>query len=57
MIKRADLLADVVIALAYREDAFDVEAIVADVLAEHGRVALADLDPQAFSAIIARHAR
>jgi len=52
---RADLLADVMIALAYREDVFDVEAIVADVVAEHGRVRLADLEPGVFAAITARH--
>jgi len=56
VVTRADMLADVMIALGYREDAFDVEAIVHDVIAEYGRVRLADLDPGVFAAITARHA-
>jgi len=56
VVTRTDLLADVKIALGYREDVFDVEAIVGDVLAAYGRVRLADLDPGVFATIAARHA-
>ncbi len=55
MLTRTDLLADVMIALGYCEDPFDVDAILDDVIAEHGRVRLADLDPGTLATITARH--
>lgn len=56
MASRVDLLADVMIALDYRDDAYDVDAIVSELRAEHGPVRLADVDLAAFTTITARHA-
>lgn len=55
MLSRAELLADVVIAIGYRDSEVDVPAVVAEITRVHGRVPVADLDPDAFAAIIARH--
>lgn len=52
-----DVLADVMIALDYRDDAYDVDAIVSELRADHGPVRLADVDPAAFTTITAHHAR
>lgn len=56
MASRVDLLADVMIALDYRDDAYDVDAIVSELRTEHGPVRLADVEPDAFTTITARHA-
>lgn len=52
-----DLLAEVVIAIAYRDTEYDVRSVVADIVADHGWVRLADLDPDAFVEILGRHRR
>jgi len=54
---RADLLADVVISIAYREDLYDVDGIVNDIRANHGPAAVADLEPHAYQAILDAHRR
>ena len=54
---RAQLLADVTIAIGYRDEEYDVDAIVADIIHSHGRVRLVDLDPQDVAATIDRHTR
>ncbi len=57
MTSRSELLADVILAIDYREDKYDADAIVADIIDTHGRVRLADLAPQTFAAIAATHTR
>lgn len=57
MTSRSELLADVILAIDYREDKYDADAIVADIIRTHGRVRLADLAPQTFAAIAATHTR
>ena len=57
MTSRVHLLADVTIAIGYRDEEYDVDAIVADIIRTHGRVRLADLDPHDVATIVARHTR
>ena len=54
---RADLLADVTISIGYRDDEYDVDAIVVEILREHGRARVSDLDPDTFRETIERHRR
>ena len=54
---RADLLADVTISIGYRDDEYDVDAIVGEILREHGRVHISNLDPDAYRELIDRHRR
>jgi len=57
MTSRVHLSADVTIAISYRDDEYDVDAIVADIIRTHGRVQLADLNSHDVAAVVARHTR
>lgn len=52
---RTDLLADVVIAIEYRDEEYDAPAVVADIIRDHGLIRVGDLDPHEFAAILTRH--
>lgn len=54
---RSDLLADVVISIAYREDLYDVDGIVNEIRGTHGLAAVADLEPDTYQAILDAHRR
>lgn len=54
---RSDLLADVIISIAYREDLYDVDAIINDVRATHGLATVADLEPGTYQAVLDAHRR
>lgn len=51
----ADLLAEVVVAVDYRDEEYEVTAIVDEILHVRGRLRLVDLEPAEREEILRRH--
>lgn len=53
----AELAAEVLVSIDYRDDAFDVAGIVGELVRTHGASTPAALEPETYRALVARHAR